>query len=281
MSMVLRDDHDAVVCVIVCCNPDKEQETVDQVLCWPGGAYPIKLVVYSHPEERRPTKLMNMAYAVHCYEPNADGARRFNYIMFIHSDVEVYTPDWHKHTIDVFQSYVQVGVVGWGGALGIGHPDIYKIPYHISQLARTSYASNDKHAQNHGGLWTWNRGAREVATLDGFCLAVRCSLFDQVGGFPDALPFHNYDNWLCLRSHQLGFRVMQVGVNCWHKGGGHSVRGGWDDWARRKLGKSDEEVHKESHVWLYEQMRGVLPVRVKENEGTRGQVWDAQKEEWV
>jgi GT2 family glycosyltransferase len=147
----------------------------------------------------------------------------------------------------------------------LGHPDLYKVPYEMSQLARFGYCSNVQDAETHGRR---EGGAVDVATLDGFCLIVRRKLLDKLGGWPyKQLPFHNYDNWLCAKAHALGYRVRMVGVYCKHLGGGHSVQTDWSDWAKQNLGKTDQQIHEESHTWLYETMRGILPISVSGSEG--------------
>jgi len=185
---------------------------------------------------------------------------------YIHSDVEIYEDKWLNRTLKEFERDVRVGVVGWGGALQLGADNIYKVPYDLHQLARFDYRSNVEDAEAHGVRET---GSADVATLDGFALFVKRQVLDELGGWPtvEQLPFHNYDNWLCAKAQENGWKVRMVGVFCKHLGGGTSVKveeGGesWSEWAKRVLGKTDEEIHRDSHVWLYEELRGVLPIRV-------------------
>lgn len=186
-------------------------------------------------------------------------------IGYIHSDVEIYEDKWLDRTLNEFNDS-KVGVVGWGGALKLGHEDIYKVPYELLQLARYDYRSNVEDAEAHGAR---ELGSIDVATLDGFCLFVRRQVLDELGGWPEVneLPFHNYDNWLCAKAWEYGWKVRMCGVFCKHLGGGTSVKveddkESWTDWAKRVLGKSDQEIHEESHRWLYEKLRGVLPISV-------------------
>lgn len=187
------------------------------------------------------------------------------FLGYVHSDVDILEDKWLDRTLREFDDQ-RVGVVGWGGAVQLGHEDIYKVPYRLEQLARFGYRSNVVDAEAHG---VREPNSCDVATLDGFALFMRREVLDQLGGWPKVgdLPFHNYDNWLCAKAHELGWRVRMVGVFCQHHGGGTSVKveegeESWSEWAKRVLGKTDEEIHRDSHVWLYEELRGVLPIKV-------------------
>ena len=152
-----------------------------------------------------------------------------------------------------------VGVVGFGGALQHGDPDIYKVPYYLQQLGRSYYRSNTDDAESHGERFT---GACDVATLDGFALIVRKELLDKTKGFPvDKMTFHSYDYWVCCIAHRLGYRVRVVGIKCHHHGGRSSTTPAYQEWIQKTHGKTDEQVHKESHRYIYDEFLDVLPWR--------------------
>jgi len=200
-------------------------------------------------------------------------------IAFLHSDCEVLEQGWDERVLKEFEDE-RVGVVGFGGALQLGLDDIYRTPYKLQQLARVSYMSNQTDAEVHGERFT---GSRDVATLDGFSLIVRRSLLDHwitttegwdeggglvcqsvQKGWPVArYPFHNYDNALCLQAAKQGYRVRVVGVSCTHHGGATATTPAYQEWSLNKLGKTDSEVHTESHRHLYEDGRGWLPLRAR------------------
>ena len=175
-------------------------------------------------------------------------------LAFIHDDVIIHESGWDERVLREFENPT-VGVVGFGGATGLGTPGIYKIPYRLQQLARISYASNVDDAEVHGRRFA---GERDVAVLDGFSLIVRRELLDQAGGWPtDKLIFHMYDAWLCLMAARLGYRARLVGVKCVHLGGRTSTRAPYNEWLQAEHGKSDVDVHREAHEWIYEEFRDV------------------------
>lgn len=181
-------------------------------------------------------------------------------IAYIHSDVIIHEQGWAKRVLAEFENE-RVGVVGFGGSLWHGSPDIYKVPYHISQLGRSFYISNVDDWEAHGKRFD---GACDVATLDGFVLCVRRSMLVAAGGWPvEALPFHGYDHWLTLTAHRLGYKVRLAGVRCHHLGGLTSVMDETQAWARTTKWGSETEMHIVAHRWLYEEFRDVLPVLLR------------------
>jgi GT2 family glycosyltransferase len=233
--------------VISPCDELQYVKTFDTMRAWPDYYQPLFRPWFEGGVS--PTQKMNCAI-----ESNPDG----EIMAFIHSDVSIYERGWTKRVLAEFDDPT-VGVVGFGGALGMGDPDIYKRPYELVQLARFDYRSNTVDAEFHGER---ERGACDVATLDGFALIVRRELLDKTGCFPVELPFHNYDNWLCLMAHRFGYRVRMVGVECQHHGGGHSIKGDWQKQCVDEFGISDVEIHRRSHVYLYQNFREELPLRV-------------------
>jgi hypothetical protein len=195
-------------------------------------------------------------------------------IAFLHSDTEIFEQGWDSRVLKEFDDPA-VGVVGFGGAVQLGEDDIYKKPYEMHQLRRIGYMSNTNDAETHGSRF---EGECDVATLDGFALIVRRELLDrwaiighgsrfastQLFGWPvQQMPFHNYDNALCIEAARQKYRVRLVGVRCHHHGGRTTVTTAYDEWSRRVLGKPDSEVHADSHRVLYEMGRGILPIRVR------------------
>ena len=236
--------------VAVPCDETRRVETTATILGWPDYWYREVSFVEWHEGGISPTQKMNHAYR---------NAKTYDIIAFIHSDVAIYEEGWTARVLRELEDPT-VGVVGFGGALGLGHPDIYKVPYQLNQLARFDYRSNTVDAEFHGER---ERGACDVATLDGFALIVRRAILERAGGWPeDKMPFHNYDNWLCLMARRLGYRTRMVGVECHHFGGGHSVKGTWQKQCIEEFGMSDAEIHRVSHDYLYSEFREELPLHL-------------------
>ncbi|KKN03036.1 hypothetical protein LCGC14_1111590, partial [marine sediment metagenome] len=168
-------------------------------------------------------------------------------IAFIHDDVSIDEENWDTRVEAEFAD-PSVGVVGFGGALHHGDPDIYKLPYRLQQLGRSYYRSNTDDAEAHGERFT---GSCDVATLDGFALIVRKELLDKTKGFPinDLPPHHNYDYWLTLSAWRHGYRVRLCGIKCHHQGGLTAVSKEYQEWATNTKWGSDAEMHKQGHEW--------------------------------
>lgn len=178
---------------------------------------------------------------------------------FIHDDLIIHERGWDERVLAEFAD-PSVHVVGFGGATGLGTDDIYKTPYELRQLIRVNYCSNVRDAENHGFRYT---GSMDAAVLDGFSLFVRKSLLDAVGGWPtEHLVFHMYDAWLACVAARMGVRTRMVGVDCHHLGGRTSTKAGYNDWLKEKYGKTDVDIHREAHEWIYKEFRDVLPIRV-------------------
>lgn len=180
-------------------------------------------------------------------------------VAFIHDDVQIHEPA-RERIVRAFQD-PQVGVVGFGGATGLGVDDIYKTPYRLEQLIRVDYYSNQTDWRTHGER---EIGEREVAVVDGFFMAIRLDLLRKIGGwklFP--FGFHMYDAFMCLMARRHGYKVMMVGVECTHYGGGTSTKEEYKAMLRRQ-GRTLEQDHQEPHKWIYEEFRDLLPVRVKQ-----------------
>lgn len=189
----------------------------------------------------------------HIYSVHAD-----EICAYIHDDVTVHDADWQDRIHAEFAD-PKVAIVGMGGALGIGLPEIYKRPYNIWQLQRIDYYSNQTDWAIHGKYET---GSRDVAVVDGFFMAVRRSFLDEIGGwawFP--FSFHCYDTCLCLMARRHGWKVRMVGVSVTHHGGKTSTTPEYLEWCKSR-GTTAEREHEEPHRWMYDTFRDCLPCRV-------------------
>jgi GT2 family glycosyltransferase len=56
--------------------------------------------------------------------------------------------------------------------------------------------------------WPWLQVTRDVAAVTGACLAIKASLFRDLGGFAGKFPINYNDTDLCLRVREAGYRVV-------------------------------------------------------------------------
>lgn len=184
---------------------------------------------------------------LHAYE-QAWRQSKADVIAYLHDDCVTKEKDWHLRVLAEFES-PDVGLIGFGGALVHGSPELYKRPYDHRQLGRSHYMSNVDDAEVHGARFT---GSNDVATLDGFALIVRRDILERAGGWPvGVLDYIMYDQWLTCMAHRLGYRVRVVGVRCHHLGGRTAVT----------LKKADETgvEYDKAHRYIYNEFRDVLP----------------------
>ena len=169
-------------------------------------------------------------------------------LSYIHDDVEIYEENWDLRVLKEFDD-PKVGVVGFGGALGHGVPNLYHVPYYLPNLARQQFMSNMRSAEKHGSRFT---GERDVVILDGYALFLRREILDKVGGWPVGKPYGYflYSEWLCCEARRQGFRIRMVGVDSEHLGGRSSFSGLKDN-------------YEEAHRYLFENNRDVLPARTE------------------
>ena len=128
----------------------------------------------------------------------------------------IYEKDWDLRVLREFNDPT-VGMVGFAGALGHGHPDLYKVPYHLPNLARQNFMSNMRSAETHGARFT---SERDVAVLDGCALFVRRSILKKWGGWPKnrIIDYFLYSEWLGCEVRRQGYRIRLVGVDFEHLG---------------------------------------------------------------
>lgn len=194
-----------------------------------------------------------------CYEETKEPI-----LAYIHDDVQIHEKDWDLRVLKEFEDE-SVGLVSFTGALGHGRPDLYRVPYHLPDLARQEFISNMRDAEKHGTRFT---GARDVAIADGSTCFVRRSILDRwmvvppAGyrfrhGFPNGVDV-GYFMWmenLCCEVRRRGFRIRMVGVDFTHLGGKTSTMHTTED---------RQKQYVDEHRYFYEHNRDVMPYRVKE-----------------
>ena len=190
------------------------------------------------------------------YQRGFEAARThsFDFFAFFHDDLIIHDAAWVSRVWEEFRDH-RVGLVGFGGALQHGSPDIYQTPYDYHQLGRSHYLSNMTDAEVHGKRFT---GSCRVAVLDGFALIYRRAFLEKMGGFPlnTSISYVGYDYHSCLMAHRLGYHIRVVGCAVTHYGGRTFVKLG--------LGQGPEHWQQflDAHFYLYSCFKDILPVRI-------------------
>jgi hypothetical protein len=197
-------------------------------------------------------------------------------IACLHDDVELLQPDWIQRTIRHFELTENCGLLGFGGAIGLGADDIYKKPYDPMQLARIGFRSNLVDAEVHG---LRSLLAEPVACLDGFSQVGRRAFFegDASPHTPSSQDYerpwsyledhgivhHLYDGLLGALAARQGWEAWYLPIRCRHLGGQTAVgERGYSEWAKQQIPEGDHGFWQQSHKIGYELFRDQLPLRV-------------------
>lgn len=201
-------------------------------------------------------------------------------IACLHDDLlfEETAQGWDTQVVGTFRSNPQIGLLGFGGALGLGDLDLYQKAYAPMQLARTGFGSNMRDAEAHGMRWTL---PRRVACLDGFSQVGRREFWEghvnPLAGITIPADYkaeqlfqimqewgvihHFYDGMLGGFAKRLGWQVWYLPLPVHHFGGRTAVADlRYAEWAADKGG--DAGIWQAAHQIGYEQFRDVLPIRV-------------------
>jgi len=188
-----------------------------------------------------------------------------DYIFYSHNDVEMKMYGWDVAIENLLAELELIngkppGVCGMFGAKGLGTPDIYRAPYHFTQLMRWNCFTVPSMA-GAGGRVVSGRYER-VVTLDGFTLVVSRHMIDNAlkGKFDyeSYPPHHNYDNDICLDSHFGGYKNYVLDIDCVHHGGVTSTREKWAE----AMGTTDLSIHRRAHEVMYKKFKNRLPASV-------------------
>jgi GT2 family glycosyltransferase len=154
------------------------------------------------------------------------------YLVFMNDDVVVRGDDWLEELCAPFMR-PEVGITG---AL-LRYPD--------GMIEHSGVVTGIGDGAGHVGrfqlespFWPWLKVTRNVSAVTGACLAIRRTLFEQLGGF-DILFYNIYNDVdLCLRGQDAGFEVvLSTTTDLCHAGGstrisGTAFRERLDFWAR-------------------------------------------------
>jgi hypothetical protein len=123
-------------------------------------------------------------------------------IVFLNDDVEPIAPAW----LDALTGTLRKNTVGIAGGLllypngAVQHAGItvggWPTPAHVGR------------GQSSSSWWPWLRMTREVAAVTGACLAIRRTVWDELGGFDRRFPVNYNDVDLCLRARLAGYSAI-------------------------------------------------------------------------
>ena len=137
----------------------------------------------------------------------AANAAASDVLVFLNNDTEITDPEWLA-TLTRLATQPDVGVVG----LKLLYPD--RTVQHagvvlgIGGVAGHSFVGLDAASDGYLGLASVTR---EISAVTGACMAVRRSVFEQVGGFDEQLEIAFNDTALCCEALRLGYRNLYAG----------------------------------------------------------------------
>jgi hypothetical protein len=215
-----------------------------------------------------------------------DLIKRFHDIEIIacfHDDLEIQEDGWDSVVRRAFDRHPDLGLAGFGGAIGLGTDALYNEPYDPMQLARIGFRSNLVDAEAHGAR---SLTTEPVVCLDGFSQIGRRAFFTGLSEsewrtheIPARTPFrhvrpwtylerlgfihHFYDGALGCLARRLGWQVRYLPVRCRHYGGQTAVGDpGYQRWAALEIDGGDRGFWEAAHRIGYAEFKDVLPLRL-------------------
>lgn len=199
-------------------------------------------------------------------------------IACLHDDLEILESGWDARVLRHFDRQPPCGLLGFGGAIGLGHEQLYERPYDPMLLARQGFRSNLTNAEQHG---IRSLRAERVACLDGFSQIGRREFW--LGSHRDADPYfspapsnrpwtvlddlgvvhHFYDGLLGCLARRAGWETWYLPIACRHFGGRTAVGDpGYQGWAAGQVEGGDHAFWQAAHRIGYAAFKDVLPLRV-------------------
>ncbi len=165
------------------------------------------------------------------------GAAAGAVLVFLNDDVTPVESGW----LDALVAQAERPEVGIAGAL-LEYPN-GTIQHAGVVVGIANAAAHPLRGLSESPLWPWARLTRNVSAVTGACMAVRRSVFEELGGFDTAFPVNYNDVDLCLRARQAGYEVMlETGATLVH------------DEARTREGTTSEDERR----LLFERWRSIV-----------------------
>ena len=125
-------------------------------------------------------------------------------LLFLNNDTRALTPDWLTE-LAMWAQHPEVGAVGAKLLSPNGTIQHAGVIIGLSGFAGHVFAGSPAGHFGCFGLAEWYRN---YAAVTGACMAVRKSVFDQVGGFSEEFMLCGSDVEFCLRLRAAGYRVV-------------------------------------------------------------------------
>ena len=280
-----------LVIVTATSNPTKAEECVNSWLDRATTSPALIMITNNWAEENDPaeerilrraklghvTRFTNYLGTVDAFRQGTDEAlgTGADIVACLHDDFAIHEPGWDDKVLEHFRRHPKCGLLGFGGAIGLGAASIYQTPYNPMQLARIGFRSNLVDAEVHGIRSTL---AERVACLDGFSQIGRREFW--LGDRPNpvivttteplwtqmlhrGIVHHMYDGVLGALAARNGWDTWYLPLRGKHYGGRTAVGdSGYQTWAQAQISGGDQGFWEQSHKAAYEWLRDVLPLRV-------------------
>ena len=160
--------------------------------------------------------------------------RKSDLLMFLRDDVSVLEDGWDNRITEQFRADRYAGLGGFAGATGIGHLNLYKVPYEPQQLLPVNPLDS--------------YDSKRAAFLDSSCLIFTRRAYGEMGGWEDPLkcgfpPNGPFDLYASCRIAEMNYHAWYLPIH--HS---KSSNGGFK-W------ESDLEL-------IYQRFKETLPLRI-------------------
>lgn len=204
-----------VVSIVICSRTPRLLETCVSSIRQRTRYGRYEIVVVHHQTNDNEAAITEIANRFQCKRLIYSGAFNFarmnnlgvretagEYILFLNDDTKVIDEKW----LAAMASRLSEDGVGIVGA---------KLLYRSSALQHAGIAVNGLSGASHPGRasfgalgWNWFQMTRELSAVTGACLAVKRTIFDQLGGFDESFPVDFNDIDLCMKVRAARYQVI-------------------------------------------------------------------------
>lgn len=242
---------------------EKARGKVDWIMVWSPPEKPAVLGSGQLPFDTIVTMHEGIVGVVPAFAAGVVAAveRGADVICCFHDDLRIHKEGWDLEVLWHFDRHPLCGLAGFSGADGLGDSDIYQKPYEPHQLARVGFFSMLDDAEAHGRREPMRRRS---ACCDGFSLIGRAGFMQQGWRVLENLGVihHAYDSWFGAHAQRMDWECWYLPIASHHAGGVTAVGSeAYQKWAAERGG--DQAIWEQAHRLVYDDLRGVLPIRVK------------------